>query len=190
VSARTLVLVSGYARAGKDTLAHGLLEWSRKPSGKVAFADALKDSCNVYLADLGLPGDFHNEEFKVTYRDFLVLAGRFARSLDRDVFARHLAAWVPLMVTNDGQPVQTVVAADWRYLNEYKVARNVLEPLGWTVRAVNIQTAGLVAANDEEAWSIDEILCAGVIDTYLLFKPGSRGAIIEEGRRLAAAWNL
>ena len=46
MSAPTLVLISGFARAGKDTLAEGILEWSRRPSRKTSFASHLKDAAN------------------------------------------------------------------------------------------------------------------------------------------------
>lgn len=188
---KTLVLVSGYARAGKDTLCHGILEWSKRPNAKVAFADALKQACNTYLADLGLPGDFMDDDFKVTHRDFLVAAGRFARSVDRDVFARHLAKWVPLIRCNDGtrdREAETIVCADWRYINELEVCRRMLPD--WRVRTVYVATSCLSPANDEEAWSIDQILTAGVVDQIYIFKPNQRHSIIEEGRRLALTWNL
>ena len=41
MAAPTLVLISGFARAGKDTLASGLLEWSTRPAEHINFADAL-----------------------------------------------------------------------------------------------------------------------------------------------------
>lgn len=188
---KTLVLVGGYARAGKDTLCHGMLEWSKRPSAKVNFADALKQACNTYLADLGLPGDFMDDDFKVTHREFLVAAGRFARAVDRDVFARHLAKWVPMIRCNDGTrdvDAETVVCSDWRYLNELEVCRRMLPD--WRIRTVYVATSCLAPANDEEAWSIDQILTAGVVDQIYVFKPNQRHVIIDEGRRLALTWNL
>ena len=71
----TLVLVSGFARAGKDTLASGLLEWSTRSAEHINFADALKEACNQYLDYLQLDGDFFREDFKVEHRKFLVDAG-------------------------------------------------------------------------------------------------------------------
>ena len=53
----TLVLIAGFARAGKDTLANGLLEWSTRPAEHINFADALKEAGNHFLDYLQLDGD-------------------------------------------------------------------------------------------------------------------------------------
>ena len=90
----TLVLIAGFSRAGKDTLANGLMEWSERRAAKVNFADPLKEFANAMLSYLHLEGDFFNEEFKVKHRDFLVSTGKFARSLNQDVFAEHLARYL------------------------------------------------------------------------------------------------
>lgn len=128
MAAPTLVLISGFARAGKDTLASGLLEWSTRPAEHINFADALKEAANHYMDYLGLEGDFFREDFKVDNRDFLVHAGKFARRMDRDVFARHFANWCPVMKHVDQPSPETVVCSDWRYINE--PARLPGHPLG------------------------------------------------------------
>ena len=104
MSAPTLVLIAGYARAGKDTLASGILEWSQRPAEHINFADALKEAANHYMDYLGLDGDFFKEDFKVDNRDFLVHAGKFARRMDRDVFARHFANWCPCLLYTSPSP--------------------------------------------------------------------------------------
>ena len=53
----TLVMIAGFSRAGKDTLANGLLEWSEKRAAKVNFADPLKECCNAMLSYLHLEGE-------------------------------------------------------------------------------------------------------------------------------------
>ena len=99
----TLVMIAGFSRAGKDTLANGLMEWSERRAYKVNFADPLKECANAMLSYLHLEGDFFNEEFKIKHRDFLVSTGKFARSLNQDVFAEHLARYLPF-VSADGEP--------------------------------------------------------------------------------------
>ncbi len=126
MSAPTLVLISGFARAGKTTLASGLLEWSTRPAENINFADALKEAANHYMDYLGLEGDFFREDFKVDNRDFLVHAGKFARRMDRDVFARHFANWCPVMKHHDQVSPETVVCSDWRYINELRVCQDIL----------------------------------------------------------------
>jgi hypothetical protein len=190
MSAPTLVLISGFARAGKDTLASGILEWSRRPSSKINFADVLKEASNQYLDYLQIEGDFFNEQFKCQHRDFLVAAGRLARSLDQDIFAKHLANFVPCIPGVDEQANETVVTSDWRYENELRTCQDILWPLGWKVRTVYVSTAGIGPANDEEADSILAIRAGHSFDQEYIFKPDDRNAIMTEGRSLARQWRL
>ena len=187
---RTLVLICGYARAGKDTLGSGILEWSEHNAEKINFADSLKDSANVFLDCLELQGDFHDDDYKSANRDFLVSCGTFARSLKPTVFADVMAQTVAQGYDDDGMPVDTVVCTDWRYLNELIVCQQVLIPLGWRVRTVYISTTGISAANVEEAKSICEIRDVVRFDQEYHFDADHRHAIMSEGRMLAKQWNL
>ena len=190
MAAPTLVLVAGYARAGKDTLCTGLLEWATRPAEHINFADALKEASNHYMDYLGLEGNFFNDEFKCAHRDFLVNAGTFARRLDPDVFARHFANWCPVMKHADQVAPETVVCSDWRYINELRVTQDILWEKGWKVRTVYVATAGIGPANDEEMESIAEIRASHLFDQEYIFKPNSRSQIMSEGRILAKAWKL
>lgn len=190
MAAPTLVLIAGFARAGKDTLASGLLEWSTRPAEHINFADALKEAANHYLDYLQLDGDFFNEPFKVEHRKFLVDAGTFARSIDRDIFARHLANWAQVMKHADQPAPETVVTSDWRYSNELRVCQDVLWEKGWKVRTIYVATAGIGPANDEELDSIAEIRANHSFDQEYIFRPNSRQQIMAEGRALAKAWKL
>lgn len=187
----TLVLIAGYARAGKDTLADGILEWSTRPAVKINFADVLKEAADNFLGYLNLSDvSFFDERFKCENRRFLVEAGTFARSIDKDVFARHLAFWVPMAADANDAPAQTVVCSDWRYLNELNVTKQLLEPKGWTIRKVYIETGGLLAANEEEAASLYTIRMTVGFDSVFYFAPDSRQQILEAGRALASQWQL
>jgi hypothetical protein len=190
MAAPTLVLVAGFARAGKDTLASGILEWSTRPSRKQNFADYLKDASNDFLMSLNLPGDFHQEAFKVQHRDFLVAAGRLARSIDVDIFAKNLANFCPIQMTPDQLAPETVVCSDWRYSNELEVCQDVLLDLGWKVRTIYVSTAGIGPANPEELDSIAEIRERHSFDLELTFAPNSRNTIMQEGRYIAKTWRL
>ena len=190
MAAPTLVLVAGFARAGKDTLCTGLLEWATRPAEHINIADSLKEASNHYLDYLGLEGDFFNEEFKVANRDFLVNAGTFARRLDSDVFARHFANWCPVMKHADQPAPETVVCSDLRYGNELRVIQDVLWERGWKVRTVYVATAGIGPANDEELDSIAELRASHSFDQEYIFKPNSRNQIMSEGRLLAKSWRL
>lgn len=190
MAAPTLVLIAGFARAGKDTLASGILEWSTRPSRKQNFADYLKDASNDFLMSLNLEGDFHQETFKVRHRDFLVAAGRLARSIDVDIFAKNLANFCPIQMTPDQLAPETVVCSDWRYVNELEVCQEVLHDLGWKVRTIYVSTAGIGPANAEELDSIAEIRQRHAFDLELTFAPNSRNTIMQEGRYIAKSWRL
>ena len=187
---RTLVLICGYARAGKDTLGSGILEWSERNCDKVNFADALKDSANVFLDCLNLQGDFHDDRFKDNNRRFLVACGTFARDLKPSVFADIMAENVAQGYDDDGMPLETVVCTDWRYINELITCQKVLIPMGWRVRTVYISTTGISAANTEEANSICEIRDLVRFDQEYHFDINQRNQIMYEGRMLAKKWNL
>lgn len=190
MAAPTLVLICGYARAGKDTLASGILEWSTRPSRKQNFADYLKDAANDYLMSLNLEGDFHNEPFKLKHRDFLVAAGRLARSLDEDIFAKNLANFIPIQMTPGEQAPETVVCSDWRYVNELEVTTDILHEIGWKVRTIYVSTAGVGPANNEELESILAIREQYAFDLEMTFAPNSRNTIMQEGRYIAKTWRL
>jgi len=185
-----LVLICGYARAGKDTLGDGILEWSEKNAEKINFADSLKDSANVFLDCLDLQGDFHDDRFKDTNRRFLVACGTFARDLKPSVFAEIMAQTVAQGYDSDGMALDTVVCTDWRYLNELIVCQKVLIPLGWRIRTVYISTAGVSAANPEEANSICEIRDVVRCDFEIHFDKDQRQLVMNEGRMLAKQWSL
>jgi hypothetical protein len=190
MSAPTLVLIAGYARAGKDTLASGILEWSQRPAEHINLADSLKEASNHFLDYLGLDGSFFNEQFKCDNRDALVNFGKFARRLDQDVFARHFANWCPVMKHHDQPSPETVVCSDWRYINELRVCQDILWEKGWKVRTIYVATAGVGPANDEELDSIAEIRASHLFDQEYIFRPSSRNAIMTEGRNLARSWKL
>lgn len=191
----TVILITGYARAGKDTLAEGIELGAIKPVVRLNFADMLKQACDCYLQVLDLGGSgssrtFRNEAFKVRHRDFLVAAGTFARSIDRDVFA--LAFTRQCRREADSIPGQdlTIVCSDWRYINELNVVEYVLGRNGWKVLTVQIGTTGVEAANEEEGKSIGEIIRNTPIHVSYGFKPDSKPAIVAEGKSLARQLGL
>jgi hypothetical protein len=185
----TLILITGYARSGKDTLAEGIMTGISPKSGwalKHNFADALKQSANDYLKSLGLDEDgvdFYDEAFKVKHRSFLVAAGQFARSINRDVFASRFVSKCLDFTTSHGPGV--VVCSDWRYMNELRVCQDWLIRAGWNVVTVEITTAGVGPANEEEGLSIGEIRRQHSPSLSLMFQPDRAQLIKAEGRNLA-----
>lgn len=187
----TLVLICGYARAGKDTLAAGFLERyavSKGPIVHVNFADTLKDAGNTYLAAVGMfkegDRDFRQDSFKVRNRRFLVDAGTFARSLNRDVFAEAFAAKAKRWKEDLIEPL--IVCSDWRYLNELRVQQAALPD--WKIVTVRVDTVGVEAANEEEGMSIGEITREVPVDVSFKFMPNSAKLIKAEGKNLCRSF--
>lgn len=190
---KTVILITGYARAGKDTLAEGIELGATKPVVRLNFADMLKQACDCYLQVLDLGGSgssrtFRNEAFKVKHRDFLVAAGSFARTIDRDVFALAFTRQCNREAT--GSQDVTVVCSDWRYTNELTIVKYILGDLGWNVVTVQIGTTGVEAANEEEGKSIGDIVRNTPIHVSYGFKPDSKQAIVAEGKSLARQLGL
>jgi len=175
---QTIVLLSGYARSGKDTFAEGMTRYSVDIK-RIAYADALKDAANEYARNLGLSVNFHEETFKAQHRDTLVAMGRFARSIHRDVFVFNLTEAA-------NRERGHVVVTDCRYLNETVVTKQLMgEVRGWRVVHLHIETEGVGPANDEEASSIREMLEGVIPDQTYVFKPNSAVTIREVGASVA-----
>lgn len=189
MSTPTLILITGYARSGKDTLAEGIMSGISPKTGwalKLNFADALKESSNDFIRSLGLDADgidFFDETFKVRNRSFLVAAGTFARSIDRDVFAKRFVDKCLSFAGSHGPGV--VVCSDWRYMNELRVCQDWLIRAGWNIVTVEISTAGLTPANEEEGLSIAEIIRQHSPALSLMFQPDRAQLIKAEGKNLA-----
>jgi adenosyl cobinamide kinase/adenosyl cobinamide phosphate guanylyltransferase len=175
---QTIVLLSGYARSGKDTFAEGMTRYSVDIK-RIAYADALKDAANEYARNLGLSVNFHEETFKAQHRDTLVAMGRFARSIHRDVFVFNLTEAA-------NRERGHVVVTDCRYLNETIVTKQIMgEVRGWRVIHLHIETEGVGPANDEEASSIREMLEGVIPDQTYVFKPNTAVTIREVGASVA-----
>ena len=175
---QTIVLLSGYARSGKDTFAEGMTRYSNAIK-RIAYADALKDAGNEFALMLGLNANFHEENFKTANRDTLVAMGRFARSLHKDVFVYNLTETAK-------RERGHVVVPDCRYLNETIVTRQIMgEIREWRVVHLHIETEGVGPANDEEATSIREMLEGVIPDQTYVFKPNSAVTIREVGASVA-----
>jgi len=189
---RTLILITGYARAGKDTLADGIVEGARHNVLRHNFADALKQRCDQFLESLNIGGtdspcSFYNDDFKVRNRHFLVAAGTFARSLDPDVFAKALVNRCEQHEENmaDIGEACTVVCSDWRYSNEYFVPMLLLGVWGWDIYTVSVDTLGITAACEEEGKSIGGILRECPVNVSFTFAPNNSQIIRAEGKHLA-----
>ena len=176
---QTIVLLSGYARSGKDTFAEGMTRHSVDVK-RIAFADSLKDAANNYAFQLGLSGvNFHEETFKSVHRDTLVAMGRFARSMHKDVFIFNLTE-------SANRERGHVVVPDTRYINEVVVTKQIMnEVRNWRVIHLHIETEGVGPANEEEAASIREMLEGTIPDQTYVFKPNTAVTIREVAASVA-----
>lgn len=192
---KSIILITGYARAGKDTLAEGITLGAKRLVAHVNFADPLKQACDTYMQMLEVGGSgstrtFRNEAFKVKHRDFLVSAGTFARSLERDVFALAFTRECRATARMHDEPNLTIVCSDWRYLNELNIVSTVLGQDGWAIYTVHIATTGTEAASEEEGKSIGEIIRNTPVNLHYKFKPDSKQDILNEGKSLARQLGL
>lgn len=189
-----LVLITGYARAGKDTLADAMVTWNPRDSVKYSFAGLLKERCNDFMDICGVRNyddqkrDFRYEDFKQSNRHFLVSAGTFIRSIDPDHWAKVIVDRCKFFEHPDTSI--NVIVSDWRYLNELTVAERELTSRGWRIIKVRIVTAGCEPANEEEGNSIGNIIRNVAFDRELYFAPNCESQIKSEGVNLASALGL
>jgi len=184
MSNKHCVLVCGYARAGKDTFAKGLIAGARKAE-RMAYADNLKNALNIAAQHLGVEVDYHREEDKLQDRDLLVEFGRAMRRRNKDVFANQLAYHLEANMT-----ASTIVVTDWRYINEYHVAVKLCNEHGYKLHTVQIVRHGWLAANDEEGTSMQEVIEGVAFDENIYATSGDEEGVLLAGIRTAKLWNL
>ena len=172
MKAPTVILVTGYARAGKDTFAAAVLDLI-PGARKVAFADELKAASNLFLERLGLHGkaDLTTDQDKTRFRDFLVAGGKMARAIEKDVFAR-IAAQTAFHNLLAGR---VVVMPDWRYRNELEAVQTKCAP--YRIITVKLHRFDSGPANDEEYLHLREIESICRLDREAAFKSGETGRI-------------
>ena len=195
VSQPVVILVSGYARAGKDTLADAIITLVKRHhpcgvAGKHPFAKSLKDAADEFLAHLNLfpdakAGFFHDEDFKKKHRQALVEMGRVARSIDIDVFATKTAYdiddnYVSDCIDSEGPHIYVI--PDWRYLNEFKVITDNLSLSDFRVVTVRVDTEGVLPANQEELESLAQIRREMALDYEFNFPQNGQDSIDRAAR--------
>jgi hypothetical protein len=168
----TVILVCGYARAGKDTFADAVLDLI-PGARKVAFADELKAAGNLFLERLNLHGkaDLRTDADKTRFRDFLVAGGKMARAIEPSVFA-DIAAQTAFQNLLAGR---VVVMPDWRYRNELETVQTRCAP--YRIITVKLHRFDSGPANDEEYLHLREIESICRLDHEAAFKSGETGLI-------------
>ena len=190
-----LVLISGYARAGKDTMADGIM--SVIPSKRLALADQLKVSANDAVRSIMAMAQhpwqpqlgFFDDQFKTTHRNVLVELGKTCRQIHPHVFIDCLINQ-SLNCLNHGI---SVVVPDVRYANEYNRLRSMAMDHGYMCRTMWVATEGVMPANDEERKNFDELV--NEASTYItpfhsvtMWQPDSAEQIRKYGATMAHQW--
>lgn len=155
---KTIVLVSGYAQAGKDTFAnavvHNLLG---READVFKFAEALREALASALGVLRIERSVWTEvkEEKDKLRPVLVELGEYARDYDEDVFANFLADEIEtsLVAFTD-----VALVTDLRYYNEHQIIKALATRRGWQFYWVHIVREGNLPANDTERASVAHLL--------------------------------
>ena len=169
----TVFLITGYARAGKDTLGNAIMDLhSAGRSRRHAFADLLKDAANAAYERAGiLTVDLHREADKVRNRDLLVAMGKAMRAVNVDVFAESCADYARYAIMAG----ESCIIPDWRYANEYRVVVDTVKPAN--VISIKIGCQGVGPANEEEDKQMQILEAECFIGYEATFKPGEIGAI-------------
>ena len=115
-----IILIAGWAHAGKDSVAKILVE--SYDFHKVAFADPIKQQV---AKDLNIPLEWcYDHEKKAsllpnnterTLRDELIRVGQTARETDKDIWARAVGEKIQKMIKKGHS---RFVISDWRILEE------------------------------------------------------------------------
>lgn len=165
-----IIGISGYARAGKDTLADGLLDefmFRNTIASKFKFATALRVALSRAFTEVDLPFsmDTEVEAEKTSVRPLMVEFGKFCRSRDVDIFAKKTVKAVEAYFRLGNQ---VAIISDLRYANEGRLLRESALTNGFKYIHIDIERANTFAANQEELDSIEALLEANYQNDYFL----------------------
>jgi hypothetical protein len=138
---KQILLLSGYARSGKDSVANLLEE--ECGFRRFAFADALKE---MVAAHTGIPvALFHSLQkdsvipgSSKTYRDLLIEVADQKRAVDPDIFSRLIATQI---VESDSD---RIVISDWRYKREESFLRSTLDPTVYHIQRGRVRRSTVI----------------------------------------------
>jgi hypothetical protein len=179
-----IILISGYARSGKDTLANAIanqLTRQKRHPHIIKFSDSLKGTVQGALDVLNVGDKFdaftENDEAKKSIRPLLVAMGEFCRSLNPDVFVNYTIEEIKTTLSGTEFP-QFIIIPDCRYLNEDKCIRAYSKQHGdIEVIRIHIQRANMGAANPEEQRSIEALNNSSLHYRIALFDDGDLESI-------------
>jgi len=141
---KQILLLSGYARSGKDSVANLLEE--ECGFRRFAFADALKEM----VADItGIPVFlFHSLQKDTlipgsskTYRDLLIEVADQKRAIDPDIFSRLVGAQI--VESN----AERIVISDWRYKREESFLQSFLDPSIYRISRCRVVRSSIIPSD-------------------------------------------
>lgn len=191
MSNKRIILISGYARSGKDSLANALLDEFgkvQKEATVTKFANALKAAVQLALNELGLGHiDAFTEDpkLKALLRPLFVEVGKAARAIDKDVFVKRTLKDVGALLE---QGKEAVMISDCRYLNEAQLVRRFCGERGIYVSRLHITRIGTQAANEEEEQSLKELNRHDHGEDGWHFQEGDTAGIKAWAKRLVRPW--
>lgn len=184
---RQVILVTGYARAGKDTFASGLKACC-PTLVRVQFGSPLKEAACIAFSHFGQQIDFFDDSIKEQprYREVLLAIGKAATEVQTGVFAEAALVSVKRFLDQGYH----VVLTDWRRPIEYEIIRSGLSSMpDVKVRAVHVAQAGQMAQSPWEEQNVQG--CLANVDTHPVEADlGDRQALFDQARVLSTLWNL
>lgn len=154
-----IVMLSGWAGSGKDTVANMMVTDHRFV--RFAFADALKEDVHQctgipmailhspYMKMEPLPFPIDGFPDARTYRDVIIQHAARQRALDNDIYSRKVVEEIRTKKT------ERVVISDWRYQREYEVLKEAFP--GATIRKVAIRNPAVAQMDIPSEHDLDEI---------------------------------
>ena len=139
---KILILISGKARHGKDTLALGAAEYG---FSNYSFAKKLKETAREYLSPEDASKQWDDIKHRPDVRKLLQNVGATGRAYDRDIWIRRCEE----SIFSDGSDLVTI--SDCRFPNEIERMKRTMGECGYSVFAVRVDRPGFDNGLSEEA---------------------------------------
>lgn len=169
---KTVIAVSGYAQAGKDTFADNVeaLIGNHCRCLRFKFAEPLRKSAELSLNYLGInvsPWTEKKEE-KDKIRPLFIALGEYARSQDVDVFAKIAVKEIKNSLMSNAD---VAFITDLRYSNEGRLLRDMCVENNFRYLRVHIVREGNKPASEVEERSVASLLLEDI--SYEAYSAGN-----------------
>lgn len=165
---KTVIAVSGYAQAGKDTFADAVEEALGQGIliKRFKFAEPLRTSIKLAFDYLGIKVSpwTESQKDKKKLRPLFITLGEYARGEDLDIFAKIAASEVESSLKAD---CEIAIITDLRYSNENRVLSELCNRNGYKYHRVHIVRVGNKPASEVEEQSVALLLNDGIDIQYV-----------------------